>query len=160
MIIDIINYTDEQYAKLSEEQILEVQSAQLKKNKLLTKMQAELDKEKHRLVKNGVYFSKIFSLYQEKLQQQYDLEVEQLRESLLFYLRFSAKPSDSETEAAPYEVDYSLSIADRYALVKEHYLTAYDDPQARLDAFKMDTVALQYLGEMYSFVYDEFYNMI
>ena len=159
MQIDIISYTDEQYAALSEEQILEVQAAQLKKNRLLTDMEEALEQEKHRLVKNGIYFSGIYELYKEKLQKEYDLEVEQLRESLLFYLRFSAQPSNSETDAAPYEVDYSLSIADRYQLVREHYMSAYTDPQARLDAFKTDSVALQYLGEMYSILYDEFYNM-
>ena len=84
----------------------------------------------------------------------------QIREALLFYLRFSSKPSDSDVETAPYEVDYSLSISDRYQLVREHYMSAYTDPKTRLDAFKTDTVALQYLGEMYSIMYDEFYNMM
>ena len=39
MTIDIISYTDEQYAQLSEEQILEVQSAQLKKERLKARLE-------------------------------------------------------------------------------------------------------------------------
>ena len=39
MKIDIISYTDEQFAQLTEEQLLEVRSAQLKKNRLDRKLE-------------------------------------------------------------------------------------------------------------------------
>ena len=66
MVIDIISYTDTQYAALSEEQILEVQQAQLKKNRLLIKLEEDKRKEKYRLIENGVFLSKIWDLYCEK----------------------------------------------------------------------------------------------
>ena len=53
MEIDIITYTDKQYAALTEEQILQVKEAQLEKNRLTAKLQENLQKEKERLVENG-----------------------------------------------------------------------------------------------------------
>ena len=42
MLIDIISYTDAQYAMLTEEQLLEIKSAQLKKNRLTAKLEENL----------------------------------------------------------------------------------------------------------------------
>ena len=42
MTIDIISYTDEQFAAMTEEQILEVESVQLKKNRLTKKLGEEI----------------------------------------------------------------------------------------------------------------------
>ena len=57
MVIDIISYTDAQFAALSEEQILEVKSAQLKKNKLDLNLEENLLKAKQRLIENGTFLS-------------------------------------------------------------------------------------------------------
>ena len=48
MTIDIISYTDAQFAELSEEQLLEVKSAQLKKNRLDVQLQEKKLNEKVR----------------------------------------------------------------------------------------------------------------
>ena len=48
MTIDIISYTDEQFAAMTEEQILEVESVQLKKNRLTKKLGEEKRTEKFR----------------------------------------------------------------------------------------------------------------
>ncbi|MBR2647136.1 MAG: hypothetical protein IKD47_06240 [Clostridia bacterium] len=156
MEIDIISYTDAQYAALSEEQILEVKAAQMKKNRLAAKLSEDMQREKHRLVSAGIYFSPIWGLVQAKLQAAYDAEVENVRESLLFYLRFSGKPSEEETENAPYDVDYSLSDTERYTQVKTYYERTYTDGAKRFAAFKADTVAKRYLGELYATLYDYF----
>lgn len=158
MTIDIISYTDTQYAALTEEQILEVQAAQLKKNKLLIKLEEDKRKEKYRLIENGVFLSKIWELYCEKLQKEYDNEVENIRESLLFYLRFTSKTESGSTETgptnAPYLVDYSLTVEERFFIVKEYYLTTYADAEERYDAFLKDEVAIVYLGETYAPLHD------
>ena len=154
MEIDIISYTDAQYAALSAEQLLEVQSAQLKKNRLDLKLEEEKRKEKHRLLSNGVFLSKVWELYCEKLQAEYDAEVENLRDSLLFYLRFSARPDGSDSDDAPYEVNYSYAMDERLAIVREYYDETYTNGAERFNAFKADTVAVQYLGELYAPLYD------
>ena len=46
MTIDIINYTSEQFAALSTEQILEVKRVQLSKNRLTRKLEEKKKSEK------------------------------------------------------------------------------------------------------------------
>jgi len=163
MVIDIISYTDTQYAALSEEQILEVQQAQLKKNRLLIKLEEDKRKEKYRLIENGVFLSKIWDLYCEKLQKEYDNEVENIRESLLFYLRFTSKTESDSSQTgptdAPYTVDYSLTMEERFYIVKEYYETTYTNGKQRYDAFLLDKVAIVYLGELYAPLHDYLYEL-
>jgi len=104
-------------------------------------------------VKNGVFASGLWDAYCAKLQAQYEREVAFIREALLFYLRFSVKP----TEEAPYEVNYALTETERAAIVKAYYLEEYANAAERFSAFKQDAVAVQYLGEMYAPLWDYFY---
>lgn len=150
MTIDIISYTDAQFAALSEEQLLEVQSAQLKKERLDRQLEEDILQEKHRLLKRGIFRSKLFAQQKAKLQEEHDLEVDNLREALLFYLRFSSRVSSD----GPYAVDYSLSMLDRYYVVRDYYMGAYTDGNERFAAFLQDTVAVSYLGEGYSTLHD------
>ena len=153
MEIDIITFTDEQYATLTETQLQEVYKAQEKKDKLTWKLEEEKRAEKHRLVKNGTFASGIWGAYCTRLQERYDQEVTFIREALLFYLRFSMKTS----EDAPYEVNYAYTAVERTKIVKEYYETTYTNASERFEAFKKDTVAAQYLGEMYAPLWDYFY---
>ena len=59
MTIDIINYTDEQFAELTEEQILEVEEAQLRKNRLTARLEEDKKREKYRLLEAGVFRSPV-----------------------------------------------------------------------------------------------------
>ncbi len=151
MVIDIISFTDAQFAKLSEEQILAVQEAQLKKNRLYKQLQENFREEKERLVENGTFLSEIWNLYCARLQTEYDEEIAAIRNALLFYLRFALKP---ELTTDKYTVDYALEMPDRYAIVREYYISAYSDPQERVTAFLADEVAKAYLGEYYAVLYD------
>lgn len=54
---------------------------------------------------------------------------------------------------APYEVDYSLPMRDRYVTVKNYYL-AYEDKQQAVDDYLVDEVAKNYLGPYYPYIYD------
>lgn len=155
MTIDIISYTDAQFAALTEEQLLEVQSAQLKKNRLQAALEEDLQKQKYRLIDNGIFLSTIWRVIQWKLNRTYETEVENIRNGLLFYLRYSGK-SPEEIGDAPYEVDYSLSDEERFAVVKTYYETAYANGEERFAAFKVDAVARRYLGELYAPLYDYF----
>ena len=157
MTIDIISYTSEQFAALTPEQLLEVKSAQLKKNKLLLKRDGEMEAEKHRLLDSGIFLSPVWELYCEKLTAEYDAEITQIREALLFYLQYGSR-ADAETEAgAPYRVDYSLSMAERVTIVKNYYETTYNKNWAEiLEVYKQDEIAVVYLGEHYGSLYDHF----
>ena len=153
MVIDIIAYTNEQFASMTGEQLLEVQAAQLKKNRLTSALEENLRQEKHRLIENGTYLSSMWPLIQEKLQKEYEQEVEIIRDALLFYLRFTLKPDTSD---APYLVDYSLSEEERMYIVKDYYMEQYSDDKERFETFKADEIAVQYLGELYAPMYDYF----
>ena len=156
MVIDIISYTDAQFAALTDEQLLEVQQAQLKKNRLKAALNEDLEKQKFRLIDNGIFLSTIWRWVQWKLNKTYNDEVENIRNSLLFYLRFSGKTNGGDVDSAPYTVDYSLSDIERFNVVKTYYETTYTDGTQRFEAFKADVVAAQYLGELYAPLYDYF----
>ena len=154
MTIDIISYTREQFALLTDEQIMQIKEAQMKKNALDRKLEEDMLKEKYRLIERGIYLSGIWENYCEKLRAVHAQEVELLRDALLFYLQYSAKPEKEEMETSPYTVDYSLEMTDRYMIVRDYYLNTYTDAAARVEAFKKDEVARQYLGELYATLYD------
>ena len=156
MTIDIISYTDEQFAQLTAEQLLEVRSAQLKKNRLDRQLEKDKLKEKYRLIENGIFLSPLWEQYCQQLQIEHDEEVEAIRDALLFFLRFSNKPPMEDVEESPYEVDYSLPEDERAIIVREYYESAYTNGQERFDAFVADSVAKQYLGEWYATLYDYF----
>ena len=153
MKIDIISYTDTQYAALTEEQIQEIKAAQLEKNRLENALAEAKRKEKHRLIERGIFLSGIWDAYQAKLQAEYDQKIESLRDSLLFYLRFSTKP---DAYGTGYTVNYDLSLEERVAIVRQYYESAYTDAKERFEAFKEDKVAVVYLEELYAPLYDRF----
>jgi hypothetical protein len=151
MTIDIIQYTSEQFALLNSEQINEIKRVQSVKNRLTRRLTENRLKEKYRLSKAGIFRSGIWQKLCEKLQEEYDAEVETLREGLLFYLQYGY-----QSQGSGYTVDYALSIAERVSLVKDYYLRTYDDPNERFEAFKADKVAPKYLAEAYSSLYHWF----
>ena len=154
MKIDIISYTDEQYAALASEQILEVQAAQLKKNKLDAAFAEALEKERTRLSARGLLRSSYWELFVERLTKSHEQEVENLRQALLFYLRFTTRPDESVAGDAPYTVNYAMTIEERLAVVRAYYESTYTDATERFEAFKADKVAPNYLGEEYAPLYD------
>lgn len=162
MTIDIITFSDTQFALLSAEQIERVQNAQIKKDNWERERERKLLQEKHRLVKNGIFNSQRYTLLQNKLQAEYQEKVDGLRETLLFYLRYTIRPGEIVTNptTAPYALDYSLSYSDRLTVVREYYETTYSDAQIRFNTFIEDMVAPHYLGEFYKGLYDYFFAQI
>ena len=157
MEIDIISYSPSQYAVLTDEQLLQVKEAQVKKNNLLQKLENQLQAEKERLVENGMIHSGIWATVEKKLRAQCETEVAWVRETLLFYLRYSGAEGVAN---APYVVDFSLSETERLEIVKNYYMGAYTDPIERLNAYEKDDVAMKYLAEYYSVLYDYFEDFL
>lgn len=152
MTIDIIAFTDEQIAGLSPEQVEEIRNAQLKKNRLTEALEKNKEKEKYKLVKRGIYRSGIFQKICESLENSYQRDVEDIREGLLFYLRFTSK-SEGQTDA-PYEVNYSFTYEERYNVVKGYYDNAFPTDLERFEKFAKDKIAVGYLGEYHAVLYD------
>lgn len=157
MTIDIITFTETQFAALSEEQLLAVKEAQVKKNKLLWEFEKDLQQAKHRMVKNGVLSTVRYEMMEDKLRAMYEMQVDLLRESLLFYLRYAMRAEEKFPEGEElYVVDYALDDAERLQIVRTYYTSNYTDAKERFEAFKEDTVAPHYLGEYYKALYDYF----
>lgn len=154
MKIDIISYTDEQYAALNDEQIQEIRSAQTKKNTLERNFAKAIEKEKYRFTSNGTFISKLWALKVQELTAEYEREVDTVRQALLFYLRYSGKPSGEAGESAPYPLNYALTDEERFVVVQEYYMSAYSDAEERFTAFQADGFAKSYLGELYAMLYD------
>lgn len=111
MTIDIISYTDEQFALLTEEQILEIEEAQLRKNRLVEQLEEDKRREKYRLLEAGVFRSPVWEEVCGALEASCQQEVDNIRDGLLFYLRFASRPESGEPP--PYDVDYSLTFEER-----------------------------------------------
>ena len=153
MKIDIVTYTDEQYAAMTQEQLKEVRDAQTEKDELRVKLDEELEREKNKLVKKGIYNSNLYQLMKDKLEKEFEDRVAFIRDCLLFFLRYSSHPNDSGLDA-PYEVNYAQSYEARFNVLKNHYTTEYEDPMEAFEAFKLDKFALNYLGELHAALYD------
>ena len=151
--IVIITFTESQFAALTRGQLQTVKTAQQKKDRLYKDLREKLRREKHKLVRNGVFSSGIYELVEERLTAEYEREVELVRQCLLFYLRYSMKPNASTVTNAPYTVDYALSDEARLNIVRNYYNTQYTNAVERFNAFKLDGIAPQYLGELYAPLY-------
>ena len=153
MKIDIITYTDEQYAAMTQEQIKEVRDAQTEKDELKLKMEEELQRERDKLVKKGIFNSNLYQLMKDKLEKEFEDRVAFIRDCLTFFLRYSSHPNDSGLDA-PYEVNYAQSYTARFNVLKAYYTTEFEDSAEAFEAFKLDKFALNYLGELYAPLYD------
>ena len=156
MIIDIISYTDEQYANLTATQLQEIREAQSQKNYLERQLRDRIQKEKDKLIKNGIFNSKLFEQTQLALETDYNADVNLVREGLLFYLRYSMRPEGTVEGDAPYTINYALSEEERLLIVKNYYETTYADGRELFAAFLQDKIAPLYLGELYPPLYDHF----
>lgn len=155
MKIDIIDYTERQLSLLSEEQLQEVQEAQVKKNRLMRALAEKLQDEKRRLINNGLFLSYMWAWTKSYWEKVYEEEIGWVREGLLFYLHYVQGVVDNP----PYEMDYSLSVPERKALVQSYYEQTYSNYKERFEAFKQDKAAAQYLGEAYKALWDHFYAL-
>ena len=92
----------------------------------------------------------------EELREAYDALIlriqKDLDESIAALQAEEGAGTDGEGgEDAPYNVDYTLSMRERYIEVKEYYL-GYDDLSEALADLKQDTVAPDYLGTYYTYL--------
>ncbi len=161
MVIDIIHYTDEQYAALSAEKLKEVRTAQIKKDRLTKALTENIRKVKQSLIDRGIFSSSIWEKRKGELNAEYEAEVSVIREALLFYLRYAVNDSEGEVvpEDVPYEVDFSLDEEARLMVVRDYYLSAYSDGAARFAAFQADEFARTYLGELYAPLWHYFQDL-
>lgn len=157
MTIDIIDLTDPEYSNLSPVQLSMVRAAQVKKNEILAKMNEEVEEMFEVLLSRRFERSTEFRQYKKYMAARADAEIETVKEDLLLQLAYEALGSEGN-ENGPYRYpdnpNYNLSYSERFLVVRNYYMQATDDPEARLKAFAMDSLARTYLGEFYQTLYD------
>lgn len=152
MTFDIIEITESEIKALSTPQRRLLASAQQKKNELLHKLEAELAELKRQTYTNRVDESSIYSDMESEIIAECAYQVDSIRKKLIFDMEDNKSSLGSGSGGsgvdAPYRVDYSLSYVDRYIIVRDYYLSI-PDPYERLELYRKDTVAYDYLGSYY-----------
>ena len=87
----------------------------------------------------------------EELVQKIQRELDESLQALYAEGETGGEPGVDPSDA-PYEVDYTLPMRDRYIIVKNYYL-AYEDKEQMLADFEEDDVAVDYLGSYYQSLY-------
>lgn len=163
MNIDIISMSEEELGNLDAVQQKLVRTAQQKKDALERKLNGELAEVKRLAYSNGMQNSSQYQTQEAYLTAEYQYQVELIREQLLFNMSLreptnNGETGDSGSDNTAYIVDYELSYVERYALVRDYYLTI-EDPSERLALFAADTVAVKYLASYYNPLYSYFRSL-
>ena len=161
MTYDVINLSADEIDGMCLKQIELLRAAQKKKNELEHKLNADIEELKRQSYSRRVEFGTVIPQVTEELKKEYEYRVEVLREQLIFDLAHV----DSEEEDykgsdvdAPYRVDYRLSYLERYIIVKDYYLSIADADE-RLDIYRFDMVAFDYLGSYYNTLFNYFSSL-
>lgn len=158
MTIDIIDMTEKELSDFPTIQQKLIRTAQQKKNELKRKMDAEVEEYEKLVKSNGTYNSSILLQYRNLLNAEYVYQVNILREQLIFNLSVKEPTNGDETggsgsDDTGYLVDYELSYIERYAEVKNYYMSI-EDPTERLNLYIADTTAQKYLGTFYNTLFE------
>ena len=157
MVIDIIDLDDPQFGDLSSLQMSMVREAQTKKNEILSQAEEDKGKRFRALLTNNTARSSMLRDLCAQIDAEAERQVEVVREDLLYQLAYEEHFSGGN-EAGPYRYpenpNYNLAYPQRFLVVRDYYMHVTTNPEARLEAFGMDTLARSYLGEYYQTLYD------
>ena len=157
MTIDIVDLTDPEYSDLNAVQMAMVRTAQVKKNEILAKADEEKAEISRRLVANNFARSYVQVMANARITTAANAQIQALKEDLDYQLAYEALESEGN-ENGPYRYPenptYHLMPSQRFLVVREYYMSVTDDPDARLQAYTVDTLARSYLGEYYITLYD------
>lgn len=157
MTIDIVDLTDPEYSGLNAVQMAMVRTAQVKKNEILAKADEEKAEISQRLVANNFARSYVQVMANARITTAANAQIQALKEDLDYQLAYEALESEGN-ENGPYRYpenpNYNLMPSQRFLVVREYYMSVTDDPDARLQAYTVDTLARSYLGEYYITLYD------
>ena len=157
MTIDIVDLTDPNYSDLSPVQLAMVRAAQAKKDKILAEAEEEKERYFYMMLANNVVRSSALEAKKRALDEDAAAEIERVKSDLDYQLAYEALASEGN-ENGPYRYpenpNYNLSYSQRFLVVRQYYMEVTSDPDARLQAYSMDTLAREYLGEYYQTLYE------
>lgn len=157
MEIDIIEMTDEEFSELTKVQQAMVTSAQAQKNSILLKAEQKKEELLEKLLDRNISRTSLKEAYALSVDGEANAEIDVLREDLLYRLAYESKYSDGN-EFGPYRYpenpNYNLNAPQRFLVVRDYYMHVTSNAEARLQAYAMDSLAVEYLGEYYQTLYD------
>ena len=157
MTIDIVDLTDEKYADLNAVQMAMVRAAQVKKNEIVAEADEEKASIQRQLVANNFARSYVQVMANARINTAQYKAIEALKEDLDYQLAYESLGSEGN-EQGPYRYpenpNYNLTPSQRFLVVREYYMSVTDDPDARLKAYTVDSLARTYLGKYSATLYD------
>ncbi len=157
MIIDIVSIPSDKYSNLSHKNMAKLRAAQVKKNAVVAEAQKKINSMFDRMSARHFVQSTAYELYVKDVNAQVDQAIADIIDELDFQL---AEDSDNGkgNQYGPYRYpenpNYDLSDSERFLAVENYYMSATKDPNARLQAYSMDALAREYLGQYYQTLYD------
>lgn len=157
MAIDIIDLTSDQYKNLNSLQLAMVRAAQAEKDKVTAAAAQEKQKLVNKLMQQNVVRSTLYEAENSRIDAETEGKVEWIRADLehqLAYENLQSSGNEAGVYSYPTNPNYYLPYSERFLVVRNYYMNRTSDPNARLKAFGMDTLAREYLGEYYQTFYD------
>ncbi len=159
MTIDIVDLTSDKYKNLNSLQLAMVRAAQAEKDKVTAAAANEKQKLINKLVQHNTVRSTLFEAENSRIDAETEYKLEWIRADLdhqLAYENLQSSGNEAGVYSYPSNPNYHLSYSERFLVVRNYYMNRTSDPNARLKAFGMDTLAREYLGEYYQTLYDLF----
>lgn len=159
MTFDIIEITEAELKKLDTVKLKLLRTAQQRKDELYHKLQEEIGEQKRLIISNGMENSSLLAQITAALTEEYEYQVEIIREQMLFSMSLGEPTLGQEMGPTGnngtngYIVNYELSYMERYIEVRDYYLTI-EDPNERVQILRQDQVARQYLGSYYNTLFN------
>ena len=157
MTIDIVDLSSPEYSNLSPVQLAMVRAAQAKKDKLVAEADKNKNELKYFMLSNNVARSTALRDAIAEIDTKKNQDIEAVRSDLRYQLAYEAIGQEGN-EKGPYRYpqnpNYNLSYSERFLVVRQYYMDATSDPEARLKAYAADSLARSYLGEFYQTLYD------
>ena len=157
MTIDIVDLTSPQYSNLSPVQLAMVRAAQSKKDKIIAEAEKDKNELKYFMIVNNTARSTALRDAIAEIDAQKEKDIETVKADLDYQLAYEALGQEGN-ENGPYRYpqnpNYNLSYSERFLVVRQYYMDATSDPEARLAAYNADTLARTYLGEYYKTLYE------
>lgn len=157
MVIDIIDLNDPKYADLTSLQMSMVRTAQAQKDEVLSKAEKKKTERLIALLDRNIARSSMREREAAEIDAAAESEIAVIREDLLYRLAYEELYADGNEQGAyryPENPNYNLSYPQRFLAVRDYYMHVTTEPNARLKAFSMDTLARSYLGDYYQTLYD------
>jgi len=154
MEFDILDLTEEEILAFSTIQHKLLRTAQQKKNELYHQLLQDCRTYKEILIANRMQNSTLYDQKVKELEEEYEYQVEIIREQLIFNMALNepthgGETGDSGSSNTGYIVDYELSYLQRYIQVRDYYMSI-EDPIERLALYRADSVAMAYLDSYYN----------